>query len=173
MRIYLAARYSRRTEMQEIAERLRKYGCIVTSRWIEGRHDGMPDKQCAEEDVRDVIAADVLISFTNEPRTPTRGGRHVEFGIALHRSMRLIIVGPREHVFHYLGKVEHFETTEEMMEALFAEFKIAADLIAAATTCELTDEGENVLRSPAPAAKPALFDNGSAPASAVAAIKGR
>jgi hypothetical protein len=38
-----------------------------------------------------------------EPNTIlATGGRHVEFGLALAQGKRMIMVGPRENVFHYL-----------------------------------------------------------------------
>jgi hypothetical protein len=50
--------------------------------------------------------AATLISFTDG--APARGGRHVEFGMAYAWGKRLIVVGPREHVFHALPLVEHY-----------------------------------------------------------------
>jgi hypothetical protein len=40
-----------------------------------------------------------------DPRPWQRGGRHVEFGLALAWSKHLIVAGPREHVFHWLPQV--------------------------------------------------------------------
>ena len=49
------------------------------------------------------MAADAVIIFTEIPNTIlATGGRHVEFGLALAQGKRMIIVGPRENVFHYL-----------------------------------------------------------------------
>jgi hypothetical protein len=49
------------------------------------------------------MAADAVIIFTEIPNaTPATGGRHVEFGLALAQGKRVIVVGPRENVFHYL-----------------------------------------------------------------------
>ena len=52
-----------------------------------------------------------------------RGGRHVEFGMALARRLlsgapRLIVVGYRENVFHYAPEVEFYETWNEAFCAL-------------------------------------------------------
>ena len=46
------------------------------------------------------------------PRAPlsTRGGRHAEFGIALALGKRVIVIGPRENVFHALPAVERYES---------------------------------------------------------------
>jgi hypothetical protein len=37
-----------------------------------------------------------------------KGGRHVEYGLALGLGKRLIICGPRENIFHTLPQVEHY-----------------------------------------------------------------
>ena len=117
MKIYLAARYSRRTELRFCKAELESYGHIITSRWLTGERDGNNDQlndetiNTALVDEEDVIAADVVINFTEEPRTPrTRGGRHVEFGIGRALGKQLVVIGPRENVFHYLPEVEQYDT---------------------------------------------------------------
>ncbi|MHB8318059.1 MAG: hypothetical protein ACYDEP_02335 [Acidimicrobiales bacterium] len=105
-------------------------GHQVPARWLLGEHQihgleaaravenngPVPADQAvlfAEDDIEDLLAADVVISFTTQPRSgATRGGRHVEFGVALgvRRSggtiRRLFIVGPLENVFHALPEVD-------------------------------------------------------------------
>lgn len=131
MRIYLAARYSRHLELQNMSAVLTALGHVVTSRWILGNHQmpecavGTPDEerirqQFAAEDLDDLRAAECCISFTEEPRAATRGGRHTEFGIALERGQKLIVVGPREHVFHWLPAVEWYADRVAMALALGA-----------------------------------------------------
>src|SRR5690348_18244183 len=102
-KIYLAARYSRHPEMQAYALALQAHGYYITSRWIWGNHqvqdDGVTlpgtDEQVlgfALEDWQDVTEADIVISFSEKPRSsPNRGGRHVEHGIALGRGLRTIV----------------------------------------------------------------------------------
>ena len=60
---------------------------------------------------------------TEPPREPSssRGGRHVEFGIALARSKRLIVVGHRENVFHWLHMVEFYSEWLELLRKLYIE----------------------------------------------------
>ena len=68
----------------------------------------------AREDFEDIMNADAVISFTEVPRTTkSRGGRHVEFGIALAAGKKCIIVGPRENVFHCLPWVDVVDTIVE------------------------------------------------------------
>ena len=140
MNIYIAASYSRRLEMQAYAAELKALGHDVTSRWLSGSHDGLDDgtdsvEACARwarEDIEDICAANAMLCFT-EPEGVKhgrmRGGRHIEFGIAIalniairidaaRRPKRLIVVGPRENVFYCLSKLEVFETWAECMAAL-------------------------------------------------------
>lgn len=117
---YLAGRFARTDELLGIRDVIEALGGEVTSRWIHGDHkiddSGKPDndhtpspEQLAQEDVEDVKRADVLIAFTEEPRSfASRGGRHVELGIALGLGKRIIVVGPRENVFCWLPDVEHY-----------------------------------------------------------------
>jgi hypothetical protein len=121
MRIYLASRFDRSAEMREVAGRLAAAGHFVTSRWIHGRQVG-PDLVSAIEDVEDLASADCLVSFTEHatrmaPWT-ARGGRHVEFGIALAARKRLCVVGPRENIFHHLPKVEVYATVDDLVAGL-------------------------------------------------------
>jgi nucleoside 2-deoxyribosyltransferase len=129
MKIYLAARYSRFREMLDYARDLKAAGHIVTSRWINGNHqisdDGLSAQAAEAERVRfacedraDLEAADCVISFTESPRsTNSRGGRHVEHGIALALGKRVIVIGHRENVFHCLPGIEFFETWSEARQA--------------------------------------------------------
>lgn len=154
MKVYLAARYSRHPEMQIYARELEAIGVDVTSRWINGSHQAMlngeplgPEREAmfesdhpamerqrrefAQHDWDDVMAADVVVSFTEQPRTAgnSRGGRHVEFGAALAAGKRCIVVGWRENVFHCLPPVEFYVTWREAMLALVPQ--AAADVGAA------------------------------------------
>lgn len=114
--VYLAARFSRLPELVGYAGELESAGITVTSRWIRGGHEwvGADDEeipvsrlaQFAADDLEDIDAADVLVCFTEPPRTgPARGGRHVEFGYALAKGKPILCVGHRENVFYCLGNV--------------------------------------------------------------------
>lgn len=68
----------------------------------------------ALDDWEDVNAAELVISFTEPPRSKAnRGGRHVEYGIALANKARVIVVGHRENIFHWLPVVEFCATWDE------------------------------------------------------------
>ena len=106
MKYYLAARYSRRLELCGYRADLAGLGIEVTSRWLNGSHQ-LDDKAVpitdegdrrfeagdpavdhlrahfATEDMADVMAAETLVVFTEQPRVAaSRGGRHVELGLA-------------------------------------------------------------------------------------------
>lgn len=129
MYIYLAARYSRIDELNRYADILRERGHDITSRWLKGAHqisdDGLSreaDRETRErfavEDIADINNSDLLIAFTEPPRSSnSRGGRHVEFGYALGLGTEVFVVGPRENVFHCLSEVRVFETFEQMIDS--------------------------------------------------------
>jgi hypothetical protein len=124
MRIYIAARFDRSSEMLDVGVGLARAGHFVTSRWIHGRQ-GAPDLVSAIEDIEDLADADCLVSFTEYPTQgvawAARGGRHVEFGVALATGKRLCVVGPRENIFHHLPRVEVHRSVAELIEALAHE----------------------------------------------------
>jgi nucleoside 2-deoxyribosyltransferase len=130
MKFYIAARFSRRPEAHMLAKKLLKLGHQITSRWVKPDSDHVAPSGLSEqaadaertrfaiEDCEDVRACDCCISLMEEPRNNGRGGRHVEFGFALGLQKELIIIGPRETVFHHLPKVKHFNTIDEFIENL-------------------------------------------------------
>lgn len=163
MKIYLAARYSRREELYEYRAQLQEMGHIVQARWLNGEHQlsdtGTPigedgaalvegqlrsgeklsereqsaraavlRTKFATDDWEDVNAAECVISFTEAPRSKAnRGGRHVEYGIALANRARVIVIGHRENIFHWLPQVEFFETWEQAKGKLILDAKHGDD----------------------------------------------
>lgn len=151
MKIYLAARYSRREELCGYREQLRALGHDVQARWLNGEHqlanDGTPigengealvegtlrsgehlseheqteraaklRTQFALDDWEDVNAAELVINFTEPPRSKAnRGGRHVEYGIALANKVPVIVVGYRENIFHWLPQVQFCATWQDAL----------------------------------------------------------
>src|SRR5216683_1181734 len=98
MKIYLAAKFELRPEMERVARRLAANGYEITARWVYGGEDGLSLEEIAKVDLNDVDEADVLVSFTYTRGTLTSGGgRHVEFGYALARGKRLVLIGEREN----------------------------------------------------------------------------
>ena len=130
-KIYLSSMFERHEEMDRIAVELCSKGHEVTSRWhtdgwikmCQSGNNGIDDSVIARVDIADMSYADTMIIFT-EPRGThgnVRGGRHVEFGMAVERSftrkMSIIRVGPAENVFHHMDVFEKiFATTEDMLQ---------------------------------------------------------
>ena len=109
--------------MREIRDRLA--GHEVTSRWINLRDGDYPEYSAetlnsdpqsfsayAETDIADIHAADTIVSFTGGGG---KGGRHVEFGLGIALGKRLVVIGPREHVFHTLPQVEQYPDLESFL----------------------------------------------------------
>ena len=144
MSVYLAARYSRRLELCEYRSDLQSRGLTVTSNWLDGPRQraiagqvlGERDEAvieaggdspesvelrrlCAEQDTKDVMAADTFVTFTELPDAKAgRGGRHVEFGMALALGLRIVVIGPVENVFHALPEVERVGSWTEALGLL-------------------------------------------------------
>lgn len=145
-KVYLAARYSRHDEMQGVRDVLAVLqGIETTSRWIVCHTDVVGDftasftveflnahpEKCAplgQHDVDDLRAADTVISFTSGGGG--KGGRHVEFGMAAALGKRLIVIGPREHVFHTLAEVDWYPDWPRFVMALQAARTEAAEVSA-------------------------------------------
>ena len=113
--IYIAGRYSRKSELRLVALFLRAQGFAVTSRWLEENH--APNvtmaemtqeelKDIARIDLEDIVSADVMLFYCEpQDKQPPRGGRHVEFGMAHALGKTIVTVGDPENVFHYLPGV--------------------------------------------------------------------
>ena len=121
-KIYLAASYSRRVELAGYADLLREDGHLITAEWLSGMHEepqwtetlyALHDQECIE-------ACDTFVGFT-EPEDATgrkRGGRHVEYGIAVAMRKELYIVGPRENCFYFLPGCYATPTFDDLRAAL-------------------------------------------------------
>lgn len=131
MKFYLAGAYSRRDQLRAFRAELVRRGHQVTSRWLDeswpvaadGESSAAPPEhraRVAQANLDDVLAADGVVSFTEEPASGIgrRGGRHVEFGIGLGAGKGLVIIGPRENVFHHLDRVEVYADEAAFLDVL-------------------------------------------------------
>ena len=116
--------------MRQIRAKISALGHEVQSRWLEeefqteagkrGTNEDCHREKWAKYDYQDVLLCDVMLNFTEPPNSCGRGGRHVELGLAIAWSKRVIVVGHRENVFHHLPQVEFCETVDEAIKLLEA-----------------------------------------------------
>lgn len=141
VRYYFAARYSRNAELRTYRDDLTTAlpNAHVTSRWIDQHGGSLVESLAAEQlnfdpagcepyakaDIEDLDAAHVVVSFTGNGGGG-KGGRHIEFGYALARGKRIVIVGPRENVFHTLPAVEVYVTWPEFLAAEATRMQVDA-----------------------------------------------
>lgn len=129
MKVYLAARWTRRDEMRIYADDLAQRGHTCTSQWLYGNtfgddgHRALTDAEsgmCATVDLANIDAADIIVCFTEHPGSgAARGGRHVELGYALGRGdVYVIVVGPIENVFCVLS--DRVDTWDEALQCIEA-----------------------------------------------------
>jgi len=120
VKVYIAARYSRKVEVSTIAAALTAHGYTVTSTWHDEPHSA--DAQLADltaDDLRMYANRDLLeirmcyvLLFLSESDQSynRRGGRHVEFGYALGQGKFIAVIGPLENIFHHLvGVYRHVD----------------------------------------------------------------
>jgi nucleoside 2-deoxyribosyltransferase len=118
-KMYLAARWARRTEMTGQAAVVERYGHVVTSSWIWKQGDAEANEECALVDVADIDRSDCLVIFTDPlGSAQTGGGRHFEMGYAYATGKLIIVIGDREHVFCHLPAVRQFDILVEFLEWL-------------------------------------------------------
>lgn len=142
-RVYLAGRFSRRDEFNDYARQLRLRNFTVDARWLVEKHEWYGEdsdaaiaaaEQFARDDVEDVLRSDFVLVFTERPNPGgrNRGGRHVEYGIAVGQGKDIVVIGDPENVFHTLrgsiglpdgtihgttARILHARTFEEAMSA--------------------------------------------------------
>lgn len=123
MRVYLAAAYRRADEIRQIALRLGVLGIETTSRWVYGWGVGNPRRhEVAMGDLEDIRRANLLLFFAeDETAGYMSGGRHVEFGIAIERGMRIHVIGKPENLFHQLRGVLCFSNLDSWISFIAGE----------------------------------------------------
>lgn len=128
MRIYLAAAWSRKDEMNGIAQELNRIpGVYVDSRWLSeeaSEYGGQPilevRRNRAQIDVSDVSDADVLVRLTDDlsakmiPSCLATGARMFEMGLAYSLGKKIVVVGGYQPIFDYLPEIIHVKDVEEL-----------------------------------------------------------
>ena len=126
MRVYLAARYSRKKEIKALIPILLEHNILTTSRWLEETNSETAHldeftptfgRNTAGIALDDSANSDAFVFFSEDPKIGTpRGGRHVEFGYALARGKRLIAIGGQENIFHFLPEIVHYSDIDSFLE---------------------------------------------------------
>lgn len=120
--VYICARYGRKAEALELAERLEDLGVRITSTWIRQVGDEMgyvtgTTQDFAIKDVQEVRDADGIVYLSEPEDNPWgRGGRHVEFGMAIAFGKQLHLIGPLENLFHYLPNIIQCDNADDFVE---------------------------------------------------------
>lgn len=130
---YFAARYSRNAEMRRYRDELETLvpDAKVTSVWIDQHGGTLLDSVAAkalntdpasvvhyaQTDLDNLKESDVVVSFTGQGGEG-KGGRHVEFGMALAAGRYLVIIGPRENVFHTFDWIRVYPTWQAFLSSL-------------------------------------------------------
>ena len=126
MKFYLAASFAEKARMRAIRTVLVGYGHEVTSAWIDSTgvdvipgHRYRPEdvaraQDAAGGDISDIRAADTVVVFTDVPSTT--GGFHVELGIGIGLSKRLVVVGPILNIFQLIPQIDaHFSRESDFL----------------------------------------------------------
>lgn len=135
--IYPSAAFSRREEIKTYAARIeRETGYTIIARWLREDFTSTDAEsteahlvEAAQVDWEDEHAATTYVRFTDkayfeEPFVPPSMlscARMTEFGIALERCMRIIVVGGRQNVFDRLLQVEHVADVDALIALLNQE----------------------------------------------------
>jgi hypothetical protein len=153
MRVYIASFFADKDRVVERGKELKALGIECTSRWAleKAPHNcTITDKpaqymrETAVFDIEDILIADTVVLTVPTPEqlmalTPhqmSRGGRTFESGFmyglmfAASKPRELIIMGPKENVFHFLDGTEeaknfppiiNLQTWEEVKQHLVAQ----------------------------------------------------
>ena len=110
MHIYVGASYPRGADAERLAEVLKTQGFTIVSSWHSpdrwNNKEGYDDPtahdlaSAARRDMDDLDRAQVFVELSGDDLS--HGGRYVELGYALGRGLQAVVIGPAEHVFHYL-----------------------------------------------------------------------
>jgi nucleoside 2-deoxyribosyltransferase len=120
IRVYLAGPWKHRLSAAMGRSYLRHRGIDVVSNWtdVDDTKDSQQLQKAAQQDWNELQQADVLV-LLNLAKSE---GKAVEFGSALQRGIRVIVVQPdvfaRSHIFMHLPQVEFVTTLVEAADRL-------------------------------------------------------
>ena len=133
---YIATDFAKKDVAHVLAERIQLVTPLtLRARWIinqpaykdgglggELRDDeASAARRVAQEDLEDIACSNLFIQLTSGEKA--RGGRQVELGYALGRSLQekfftIVVCGPREHAFHYHPHVTHVPDQDQLISWL-------------------------------------------------------
>lgn len=121
MKIYIAAPFMKQEFIRGVCSDFEQAGIFVTSRWPwetepAGGYTDKIHSNNAAIDLADIDMADAFVLDATQPSGT--GGKHVETGYAIAKDKRIVIVGGRENVFHYLPQISHVDTWEQAINEL-------------------------------------------------------
>lgn len=128
-KMYVAASFDSVQLVRDLRDRLTDV-VEVTSSWCEERpllpNDYREQPQearfRANEDLLDIERSSIVAILTDVPSTT--GGFHVELGLALaDKTKRVIVVGARLNVFHYMNRVEQVMDIDALVDNLTYEYE--------------------------------------------------
>ena len=131
IKVYIGAYYTRKMEVVTAAYELESLGIQVVSTWHKEHQNpstGLRDcsesflRRTAKRDRDELDKATHFVMLTLDPHAPfVRGGVCWENGYADGKGKRITIVGPRQHIFHYLSGVKEVETWDQAKAWLVKE----------------------------------------------------
>lgn len=121
--LYIAASFEQVALVSALRADLADY-VDVTSTWCDEppmvnndpRNAPREMRTRGNEDFLDIERSDMVAVITTVPSTS--GGLHTELGIALALGKRVMLVGPRLNVFHYMNKIEHFADVQAFVDRI-------------------------------------------------------
>lgn len=129
--VYLSGQFEDGPVLRNVREDLIRAGCRVTSRWLNGDSSTPATARADEEgaaarlaaiayqDIEDIRAADVVVVFNPQAACNVgRGGRHVETGYALAAGKKVVVVGARGNVFHWMLEVTLVDDWSGLLDVL-------------------------------------------------------
>lgn len=128
MNVYLASQYSQKHQTRQCATDLRNAGIDCVSVWLNEPHDAASrlvhlhenlKVQYAEQDIADILRADIFVVFSvSEDTSIVRGGMVFETGFAYGQGKPVIVCGPKQCIFHWLPDITQVETWSECLAIL-------------------------------------------------------
>ncbi len=137
MNIFVAASYARKREAAMLADQLRGAGHVIFSRWVEAEghtyvceDDSMRD--ASRIDMEDLAKCNALVMLNGDnAKNRSRGGKHTELGIAIGKSKRVFVLGPREGIHEWNEQVTVCADLAELLKELGSPGEQAAEPITA------------------------------------------